>query len=335
MNPTLNKNILLVEDEKVTHHAICKAFKQNEYSYTGVMSLTEAMKMIKTERFDIIFSDITLPDGSGLDLLDEVHRCLIRTPIVMITASDNKTLVQHALEKGAADFLSKPFNLDNIPTIIDRNLQRQRIEQQRHNPRNARVLLRAIKALISALEAKDSYTSGHSIRVAHFAKVVGQCINMDDDQLFTLQLSAVLHDIGKIGLPDTILKKESDLCFEEYNEVKEHTLIGSRIVGHIEELTEVAAIIRHHHERWDGSGYPDGLQGQAIPIMARILSIVDTYEAIVSRRTYSQARNENHAIDEIKKHSGKQFDPVLVDIFQKALQRPDFHAVEEDFFTQF
>ena len=317
--------ILLVEDEAVTHRAICKTFESHNYNYVGVKNLTDAVDKVKTEHFDIIFSDVVLPDGSGLDLLDKVHKYLIDVPFVVITASENKELIQRALNKGATDFLSKPFNLENIPTIIDRNIQRKRIEQDKFNPRNASALLKAIKALVSALEAKDSYTSGHSLRVAHYAKMMGEKMNLNSDQLYCLHLSAILHDIGKIGLPDNILKKTSSLLESEYITAKEHPLIGSKIVGNIDELHEVAAIIRHHHERYDGSGYPDGLQGEAIPVLARILAIVDAYEAIVSRRNYRSQQSPQAAVKELKENSGTQFDPQLVDIFIGLMDQPEFN----------
>ena len=134
--------ILLVEDEAVTHRAICKTFEANKYNYVGVKNLTDAVNKVKTEHFDIIISDVVLPDGSGLDLLDKVHNYLIDVPFVVITASEDKTLLQSAMKRGATDFLSKPFNLENIPTIISRNIQRKRIEQEKFNPRNASALLK-------------------------------------------------------------------------------------------------------------------------------------------------------------------------------------------------
>jgi len=317
--------ILLVEDEAVAHRAICKTFESNNYTYVGVKNLKDAVEKVKTEHFDFIFSDVVLPDGSGLELLDKVHSYLMDVPFVVITASDNKSLVESAMKRGATDFLSKPFNLKNIPTIIDRNIQRKRIEQEKLNPRKTSALLKAIKALVSALEAKDSYTSGHSLRVAHYAKMMGEQMQLNNDQLYCLHLSAILHDIGKIGLPDHILKKTSSLLDSEYVTAKEHPLIGSKIVGNIDELYEVAAIIRHHHERFDGKGYPDGLKGEAIPVLARILAIVDAYEAIVSRRNYRNRQTPQTAVKELQENSGSQFDPNLVDIFIDLMDHPDFN----------
>jgi len=209
------RKILIVEDEKVTLKAICNAFKRFNYDYTGVSTLKDAFEKVRTEHFDIIFSDIVLPDGSGLELLEAVQKFLIDTPFVVITSSDSPKLVQSALKKGASDFLTKPFNLENIPTIIDRNIERKKIEHERQNPRKAGALLKAIKALISALEAKDSYTSGHSLRVAHYATLMGNALELNEDEKYSLNLSAILHDIGKIGLPDHILKKSTSLLASE------------------------------------------------------------------------------------------------------------------------
>jgi len=330
MNNDLKQKILLVEDEAVTHRAICKMFEKHNYNYVGVKNLSDALVQVKTEHFDIIFSDIVLPDGSGLDLLDTVHDYLLDVPFIVITASENEKLVQSALKKGATDFLSKPFNLENIPTIIKRNIERKRIEHERQNPRNAKALLKAIKALISALEAKDSYTSGHSIRVAHYAKLMGDEMKLSDDEKYCLNLSAILHDIGKIGLPDYILKKNSSLLEKEYHTAKEHPLIGSKIVGNIDELHEVAAIIRHHHERFDGKGYPDGLKGEAIPVLARVLAIVDTYEAIVSRRHYGTEETPQRAFYELEKNAGSQFDPELVNTFISLGDHPEFFNIKDE-----
>ncbi len=330
MTNELSSKVLLVEDEPVTNRAICQSFEKYNYTYVSVANLNEALDKVKTEHFDIIFSDIVLPDGSGLELLDTVHDYLLNVPFVIITASENDQLVQTALNRGATDFLSKPFNLQNIPTIIKRNIERKRIEHERQNPRNVKALLKAIKALISALEAKDSYTSGHSLRVAHYAKLMGNEMNLSEDEIYCLNLSAILHDIGKIGLPDHILKKSSSLLESEYHTAKEHPLIGSKIVGNIDELFEVAAIIRHHHERFDGRGYPDGLKGEAIPLLARVLAIVDAYEAIVSRRNYGTELTPQKAFTELEKNAGSQFDPMLVKIFVGLGEHPEFFNIKDE-----
>lgn len=332
MIPHSVKNILLLEDERVTRTALCNAFDKHNYNYVATENLQQAMEKLQSQQFDLIFSDIKLPDGTGLDLLKRVKTYQLDVPFIVITSSEDERLLQNAMDLGASDFLSKPFNLDNLTTIVNRNVARKRLEQKRRNPRNEKALLMAIKALISALEAKDSYTSGHSLRVAHYARLMGEVMHLNEDELYCLNLSALLHDIGKIGLPDHILKKSSFLLESEYNRAKEHPMIGSRIVGNIEELHEVASIIRHHHERFDGLGYPDRLKGEAIPLLARILAIVDAYEAIVSHRHYGEELSPKEAMKELQKNAGTQFDPNLVNIFLSLESHPDFHNISTEVF---
>ncbi len=316
----MNKKIILVEDDKVSFESICQTLHRYHYRCLGCQTLNEAKDMIKREVCDLIICDIWLPDGSGLQLLKDVRQFLLNIPFVVITASDKKELILQALKEGADDFLSKPFHMDNLPTIIERNIQRRRLIQKEYTPKKPTVLLKTIQALITALEAKDSFTSGHSMRVARHAKMMGEALGLSGEEKFILEFSAILHDIGKIGMPDNILKKSSSLLEMEYNTAKEHVIIGSRIVGKIDELKEVAAIIRHHHERYDGRGYPDGLKGDVIPYFSRILSIADAYESIVSGRTYSESHTSDQALDELKKNAGTQFDPGLVDIFIRAIR---------------
>jgi len=186
-------HILLVEDDRFTHKAIRNALENNNYKCTGVETLADALDIVKKEKIDIIISDVSLPDGTGLDLLDSVRSFLYFIPFVIITASDNKSLIQKAISKGANDFLTKPFNLENLPTIIERNIERKKFELKTKNPLKVSVLLKTIQALITALEAKDSYTSGHSMRVARYVRMFGSGLKLAEKDLFTLELAALLQ----------------------------------------------------------------------------------------------------------------------------------------------
>jgi putative two-component system response regulator len=307
--------ILLVEDDRVTNRAITRYLTKKNYACRSVETLKDAFQVVKNESFDIILSDVMLPDGTGLELLDFVQSFMYDTPFVVLTASDDKNLIQKAISKGAYDFLTKPFNLENLTTIIERNIERKKFELRKKNPLKVSVLFKTIQSLITALEAKDSYTSGHSMRVARYVRLLGEAIGLSQKDLFTLEFAALLHDVGKIGMPDNILKKKSSLQSREYVTAQKHPVIGSEIVAKIDELKEVAAIIRHHHERYDGSGYPDGLVGEVIPFFARILALADSYETLISNRIYRPALSAKEALEEIKRSAGTQFDPHLVMIF--------------------
>ena len=314
MNKTFK--ILLVEDDPVTLKAICeKLMSETNYECRGVGSIQKALEVVKKETFDIIISDYSLPDGTGIEFLEAVKSFMYDVSFVIITASEQKGLIQQAITKGADDFLTKPFHLENLPTIIERNIQRKQYEIKIKSPHKVSVLLKTIQSLITALEAKDRYTSGHSVYVARSARRLGGAIGLPDTDLFTLELSALLHDIGKIGMPDYILQKKSSLQDAEYMTAKKHTIIGSEIVGKIDELKEVASIIRHHHERYDGTGYPDGLSGEVIPKFARILAIADSYETLISNRIYRTPLAIEDALVEIEKNAGTQFDPQLAKLF--------------------
>ena len=307
--------VLLVEDDKVSRLSICRYLKDNGYECFSFVNLEGAVETVFSQALDIIFCDIDLPDGSGFELLEKIRASLLPIPFIFITASQDENIIPEALEKGADDFLKKPFHLENLQTIIKRNIERKKIDARKRSSNKESVLLHAIKALIAALEAKDTYTSGHSLQVARYAHMMGEALGLFDEELFVLELAALLHDIGKIGMPDNILKKAATLQDEEYTLAKEHVVIGSRIVSEIGDLQDVATIIRHHHEHYDGRGYPDGLKGDAIPLYSRIITIVDAYETMRAKRRYSEQKTMEYAFEELINYSGTQFDPELLEVF--------------------
>ncbi len=186
-----------------------------------------------------------------------------------------------------------------------------------------RAYLETVLSLANAVEAKDSYTGDHVQNVAQMALDIGRELGLSETELEALRFGAILHDIGKIGIPDAILKKPGKLTAEEWKIMREHPAIGERILAPIQHLQEAAKIVRHHHERYDGKGYPDGLCGEAIPLGARILTVVDSYSAIIDRRTYKSAHSHNEAAAELRRCAGSQFDPRIVGLF---LQRAEQSA---------
>ncbi|CUH96062.1 hypothetical protein P22_2150 [Propionispora sp. 2/2-37] len=179
------------------------------------------------------------------------------------------------------------------------------------------MLLSVIESLVNALEAKDTYTYSHSSEVADIALTIGRALKLPDDQLFKINFAAILHDIGKIGIPGHVLNKPEKLTEEEFNIVKEHPAIGARILAGIPLLKDVAEIVLHHHARWDGNGYPSSLAGSSIPLGSRIIAVADTYQAMVSNRPYRESLPHQEAIEQIARCAGSQLDPVIVSVFLK------------------
>jgi len=314
-------SVLVIEDDIQYGQMLREALEHFGYRVHLSFSATGGLDIIRQNKVDIVISDINMPGVNGIELAKKVMAMYLDIPVVLVTGVHDLSLVKHALKLGVSDYIVKPIKIDEIPVVIERNLERKRLEARRIQENKAEILFKALKALMRALDAKDPYTSGHSQRVVRLAMRMAEELQLDPDKKFTLMLAAYLHDIGKIGMPDHILHKASSLEDYELRKAKDHPIIGSQIIGEIEELSEVASIVRHHHERYDGTGYPDGLKGEAIPFFSRLLAIIDAYEALVSDRVYRKAVEHESALQEIRKNAGSQFDPHLVEVFIRVLKK--------------
>ena len=311
--------VLVVDDMEAMRLALVKCLHMSGYEVIAVSSGGEALELLRTQRFDLLLTDQTMPGLSGLELTDAVCRMHPDMPIVVLTGHTDVELAKDSLQRGASDFVTKPVNIRELPILIERNLTRRRLEVARLRERGAQVLFEAIKALASAVDAKDPYTARHSRRVTRLSLLLADAIQLSSEERYMLELSAWMHDVGKIGVPDSILTKPAPLTREEFAVMKEHSAKGGEIVGEIEELGRVADVIRHHHERVDGRGYPDGLRGAAIPLASRIILIADSFEAMVADRSYRRSLGREAAIRELREHSGTQFDQSLAQAFIGAL----------------
>jgi putative nucleotidyltransferase with HDIG domain len=233
-------------------------------------------------------------------------------PVIVLTGHATVDLTQKAIRLGAQDFIIKPFSVRELPFIVERNLERVQLETRLREKQTEHLLFQTVQSLTAAIEAKDPYTAGHSQKVAQLAIQFSTLLNLSTTDVFVLRLAGLLHDVGKIGIPESILLKPGQLSAPEWDIMKQHPIIGAEIIGQISDLGYVAKVVRSHHERWDGNGYPDGLRGDAIPFLSRILYISDAYDALTADRAYRKGMSHEQALEIVTKQTGSHFDAELV-----------------------
>ncbi|MEN6358403.1 MAG: HD domain-containing phosphohydrolase [Armatimonadota bacterium] len=314
-------HVLVVDDDQEISNLLSDKLRSYGYEVSTADDSKSAIEMVKTHGYDLILCDLYLHGITGLQFAKTVNRIHPHVPVIMITAFGDINASREALAAGASDFLTKPIEMLKLPIVIENNLQRKEVEAKRLSDERADVLFKAIKALAAAIDAKSSYTISRSANMAELCLEIGREMGFTEDRLNTLELAAYIHDVGKISTPDSVLAKTGKLSDDEWVDILKHPGMGADFLAGIDELAEVAAIVRHHHEHVDGSGYPDGLMGDAIPLLARVLSIADSYEAMISERPYRSAMTWHNALQEICKNSGKQFDPDVVEATVRVIER--------------
>ncbi len=315
--PTPPAKILVVDDEKIVVDLHKKMLERNGYEVVIAYDGIQALEMILAETPDLILTDVSMPEMDGLELCAELKKNE-RTnliPVIMVTAVDDYDHRIRGIETGADDFLSKPVRSRELYARVKSLL---RIKTLTDNLDSAETV---IFSLANAIEAKDPFTKGHIDRVSSLAMDLGRHIGLSGMELSTLEKGGALHDIGKIGVRDDILLKPGKLTPEEFEEIKKHPETGENICRPLHSLRPVLPIIKHHHEKYDGSGYPSRLAGEDIPLLARIMAIVDVYDALISRRAYRSAMSHEHAMRIFREEiSNGKFDPVLFEQFEKLIE---------------
>ena len=310
--------IAVIDDDTLIRESLEKFLKLREYdTYTAECGL-EGINLVKEVVPHIVFLDIGLPDISGLDVLKQIRDFDSTIRVIIISAMTATTIIESANKLGACDYIFKPFTMEYLENVVVRKVYVQSMEHQR------RMIVQIIYALANALEAKDQYTRGHSDFVAKYTNWIVEELEgkpgwewLNGKKHFMESL-ALLHDIGKMGIEDRILNKPGSLNEQEMEEIRKHPSIGANIVSVVEELSHYAPGIMHHHERWDGKGYPDGLKAKKIPPEARILAVADSYNAMTSNRPYRKALSQETAIGELVDNKNRQFDEKVVDAFVKS-----------------
>lgn len=304
--------ILVVDDDDRIRDMLARVLIRNHYQVSTVASAEEALELLRYASFDLIISDMMMTGMNGLDLTTRVKALFPNLPIILITAHSDADLMRLALRSGASDFIPKPIHIVDVPLIIERSLERQALEQKRSRQHNETVMYSTVQALAAAIDAKEPYTAEHSRRVTTIAKALAEAMNLPESERGMLELAAQVHDVGKIGTPDYILNKPGRLTAEEWDAIRFHPVQGAEIVGRVEQLAPVAEVVRHHHEWMNGSGYPGGLSGEAIPLLSRVIAVADAYEVMTSDRVYRARVTHEEALRGIQDCSGTQFDPQVV-----------------------
>src|SRR5712691_5429950 len=331
-----SSRVLIVDDEREITEILSDLFS-DRHKCTKAGSAEEALERLRESEFELVISDITMPGMSGLEMLPQVKSLSPYTVVVMISGMQTVESAIEALRLGAFDYLMKPFDLRQVEAVVKRALEhhelivaKQRYENQLEELVEQRTAAldqalgsledayrSTLKALTAALETRDSETHGHSERVVTYSLRLGREYGLEQPEMKALEFGSLLHDIGKIGVPDAILRKPAKLTDEEWVQMREHPLHGQQILRGIDFLEGPARVVAQHHEKWDGSGYPIGLKGEEIDICARIFQVADAFDAITSNRVYREGRSYEAAAEELDQWAGKQFDAKVVAAFHR------------------
>jgi putative two-component system response regulator len=304
--------ILVVDDNPMNIELIAENLEDEGYEIGRAQSGEEALRQIAERAFDLVLLDVMMPGMSGYEVCerlkgDEKTRLL---PVVMLTALEKREDKIRGIAAGADDFIYKPFDRSELLMRVKACIRTKRLTDDLETAESILI------ALSNAIEAKDAYTEGHAERVAHYAVEIGKKLGLPYDALRRLRLGGVLHDIGKIGVAEAILNKPGPLTDEEFAIMKRHPAIGDTICRPLKSLRDVLPIIRSHHERPDGSGYPDGLRGDDIPLEARIVCLADVYDALATTRSYKRAFSRDRCLEIVRADTAKGlFDPKVVEAF--------------------
>ena len=340
--PVDSARALLVDDDPQVRRALGKVLLAQGLTPLEASNGREALNLLEDQgEVPLIISDLYMPEMDGITFLREVHRRWPDAAFIMLTGVAEVNTAVECLQHGAYDYLSKPVLLDEVRARVDNALEKRRLVlenrflQQSYQERleasireldlrNKEQFVGQIQMAVRMLEKKDVYTRGHSQRVSRYAVKTAVMLGITGEVLDQIRLGGELHDIGKIGTRDNVLQKPGPLTAAEFEEIKKHVTEGEEILEPLRRQHPlVLQIVRNHHERVDGSGFPDGLRGQAIPLVARLVAVVDAFDAMTTNRSYRQPRPAGEAMEELMRYAGVQFDPDVVSAFSRAFPEMD------------
>ena len=333
--------VLVVDDEEPIRNALRKYLKQQQFEVYAAGSAEEALQQLRLHKVALMLSDIRMPGTSGVDLVPQALEIEPDLAILMLTAVNDATSAALCMQRGALDYLTKPIELADLGRAVQRALKRREMhlenrhlnqwlkeevttrtaELQRERHRLERVSTATLEVLVNALEAKDPYLRGHSARVADLSANIATEMGLSEEDVERVRMAGRLHDLGKIGTRDAVVNKEGPLTADEFEHVKQHVIIGAQILAPLVHLGDIVAMVKSHHERFDGSGYPDGLRGEDVPMGGRIIAVAEVYDALTTARPYQEKMTPEQAAERMADLSGTVLDPRVYDALVRLVGR--------------
>jgi putative nucleotidyltransferase with HDIG domain len=348
VDPGPSGSILVVDDEPNARRFLADALRLDGHDLHTAAGARRALVVLKSTAIDLVLTDVRMPGEDGVWLLRAVRSQYPTVPVLLMTGAADPRDALRCLRMGALDYLLKPLQIGEVRFAVRRALERRRLEMENARYRRdletivldrTQELRKALvdreeahgqllEALVNALDAREQDTHNHSLRVASYSTAIARRMGVEEPELRALYRGALLHDIGKIGIPDAILLKPSRLTEEEWITMRRHPEIGARILNGIPHLTQAREILLSHHERWDGQGYPRGLQGEQIPLGARIFAVADTFDVMTSGRPYRPPVPLEEVMREVHRCSATQFDPEIARLFLEMVQGDELRSQE-------
>lgn len=329
-NESNGYKIIVVDDEQGIVDSLSIFLRRSGYNFTGVTNPLEAIEKVRSEHFDLMILDFMMDPIHGDEVVEQIRQFNKELYILLLTGHKDLAPPLETIKRlDIQGYCEKSDKFDQLLLLIEsgiksieqmNTIKKINEELQDKNDELEKAYLDTIGILRYTVEAKDPYTRGHSDRVSELSVLIGKKLGLDEKTLHILKIGGLFHDIGKIGIPDSILLKESRLDDAEYSQIKNHPTIGAHMLGDADIFRDILPIVKHHHERFDGTGYPSQLKGSDIPYMARIAAVADTFDAMTSKRTYRDALPLDVVIAEIEKCSGTQFDPQIASAFLDILK---------------
>ncbi|MBR3255663.1 MAG: HD domain-containing protein [Clostridia bacterium] len=345
-NKNDNYKIIAVDDEEGILDSLQVLLKRTGYNLVGVTDPMEAIERVKAEHFDLMILDFIMTPYHGDQVVEEIRKFDKDLYILLLTGHKDLAPPLETIKRlDIQGYCEKSDKFDQLLLLIESAIKS--IEQMREIRKIndelsdtyeelEKAYLEIIETLRFAVEAKDTYTRGHSDRVSAYSVLIGEKLGLSEEDIKTLKIGGLFHDIGKIGIPDSILLKEAKLTDDEYSQIKNHPTIGAHILSKVSYFKDMLPIVKHHHEKYDGTGYPSRLKGEEIPYLARIAAVADSFDAMTSKRSYRNSMSLDVVIEEIERCRGTQFDPQIADVFLEVLKNePEkIKKIQEEFNTE-